>query len=152
MSWKAVLVRYSPNPSTNGILGTLFGFALPKAKQSQYFLVCMLGVTVCWLREKPGLARNTECQVRGVKKDVPYATLHPDLEGLLEERSAHIFPGMLHLWLAERMTGQEDIFRDISPSMYEHLGSTLGSLQHHVDSQRLSSSCTIDSKTLPVSV
>lgn len=68
-------------------------------------------------------------------------------------KEQHSFsPGLLHLWLAECMTGQEDIFRDISPSMHEHLGSTLGFLQHHVDSQRLSSSCTIDSKTLPVSV
>lgn len=32
-----------------------------------------------------GLARNTEYQVASVKKDVPYITQHPDLDGPLED-------------------------------------------------------------------
>lgn len=91
MSWKTLSVVYPSNSSPNDIVVTLFGFALPKAKQSQSFLVCTLGGFGCWFREKSGLARDTECQVTSVKKDAPYAAQHSDLEGLLEEGSAHLF-------------------------------------------------------------
>lgn len=66
----------------------------------------MLDVTVCRFREantRYWLARNTEYQVASVKKDVPSATQHPDLEELLEDQHTSS-PGLLHHWLAERAT------------------------------------------------
>lgn len=151
MCWKIVLVGYPPNSSTNDILVTLFGFALPKAKQSQYFSVVgcysVLVQGKTWACQKHRVP-SPKCE-EGCSLCNSASWFRGGAGGRISTPflQASFTCGMQSAWLARKMF--LEAFLQVCMSIWE---LTLDPFNIMWNFQRSSSPCTIDSKALPVFV